>query len=372
MAKNSLEKMEQDKKYFVAINANENIGPARFKKLASFFPKMEDAWQATFSELKEAGLDERTIESLEKTFKKVDPEAEMEKLKKEGIEVIIKGEKKYPKLLAEIYDPPAILYLRGEIIEADELSLAVVGTRKLSPYGRQVTPEIVSLVAGQGVTIVSGLARGIDTLAHKNALLAGGRTIAVLAGGLDKNSIYPPENRQLGEEIVADHGAIISEYHLRTPPLRQNFPTRNRLISGLALATLVIEAGEKSGALLTARHSLEQGRDVCAVPGSIYSKVSFGSNNLLKMGARVVTSADDVLDELNIEATSKEIKARKIIPDNKEEEILLQVLSDEPLPIDKIINKTKLDTAKVSATLTMMEMKGKVRNVGAASYVLKR
>ena len=363
--------IEEDKKYYVAINANEKIGPARFKKLAAYFPKMSDAWGASLGELLEAGLDETSAESLKETFKTIDPDEEAAKLEQESIKIIVKGEKAYPKLLSEIYDPPAILYVKGEILEQDQLALSVVGTRKPTYYGRQVTPRIVMGLANGGLTIVSGLARGIDTEAHRAALEAGGRTIGVLAGGLDQRSIYPPENRVLVDKITAGHGAVISEYHLGTPPLRQHFPARNRLIAGLSLATLVIEAAEKSGALLTARHALEQGREVFAVPGSIVSYASVGPNNLIKMGAKPITMAQDILDELDLRSIKLQAGMKKISADTREEAALLKVISQKPKDIDRLIKLSKLDTEVVSATLTMMEMKGKVRNVGCGNYVLK-
>jgi len=273
-------------------------------------------------------------------------------------------------LLKEIYTPPALLYLRGKIEPRDEFSLGIVGTRKLSAYGQQATPFIAAELARAGLTIISGLAKGIDTLAHRAALSAGGRTIAVLGSGLNKTNIYPFSNRRLAEEI-SRKGAVISEFPLGTQPLAQHFPQRNRIISGLSLGILVIEAPERSGALITAKDALEQNRDVFAIPGPIFAQNSFGTNNLIKMGAKLVGQANDILEELNLSLLTEPSSVdKKIIPDNQEEALILKQLSEEPIHIDKIIKQTKLSTAIVNSNLTLMEMKGKVRNLGGNNYVL--
>lgn len=355
-------------KYFNAFNLIDGIGPVGFKKLLAHFPSLEQAWSANFYQFSQAGLENSVIEQIKIKRPKIEPDLEIEKLEKEGIDLMTIEDKNYPKLLKEIYNPPALLYLRGKFEPSDEFSLGVVGTRKPSSYGQQVTPLIATDLAKAGLTIVSGLAKGIDTLAHQAALQSGGRTIAVLGSGLDQKSIYPSSNRYLAEKI-SQKGAVVSEFPLGASAQPQHFPQRNRIISGLSLAVLVIEAPEKSGALITAREALEQNRDVFAIPGPIFAQNSFGANNLIKMGAKLVTEANDILQELNLTLLTDAQKNRKILPDNQEEALILEQLSHEPLHIDKIIIQTKLPAALVNSTLTMMEMKGKVRNLGGNNYV---
>lgn len=365
--------MNSDAKYFVALNTNIKIGPARFKKLLAYFGSAKNAWQGKYLDYQRAGiLEKEIIESIFETREKIDPDEEMAKLKEEKIDVITIKDKRYPKLLSEIYNPPALLYIKGELKPEDELSLAIVGTRKLSNYGRQITPKIASYLARNQITIISGLALGIDSLAHRAALDAGGRTIAVLAGGVDELSIYPPINRKLALEIVQKKkGAIISEQHIGTPCLKQYFPARNRIIAGFSLGTLVVEAPGQSGALITAKLALDADREVFAVPGNILSPQSLGPNNLIKMGAKTVTGPEDILDELNIKEIYSQMKAKEVLPEGKLEKIIFKILSADPMHIDKIIKKAKLDTSAVISALTMMEIKGHVKNLGAGNYVKK-
>jgi len=273
--------------------------------------------------------------------------------------------------LKEIYDPPYIMYIRGEIKPEDEFSLAVVGTRRVSTYGEQVAVHLARDLAQAGLTIVSGLAQGVDTFAHLAALGEKSRTIAVVGSSLDNSSIFPPTNRHLAEKISLN-GAVLSEYPLGSFALKHHFPARNRIISGLALGTLIVEAPEKSGALLTARHALEQNRDIFAVPGSIYSLNSLGPNNLIKMGAKLVSSAQDILDELNLKNLATHIETKRLVADTPEEALIMKMLSQEPVAVDKIVQGTRLSTALVNSTLSLMEMKGKIRNLGGMQYVLAR
>lgn len=357
-------------KYWNAFNLMPEIGSIRLSRLISHFSHLEEAWQANFQELRKARLEEKIIEAIITQRNKINPDQEWEKLEKNNIKIITIQDPNYPKLLKEIYNPPVFLYLKGKIKPEDELSLAVVGTRKISAYGKQTTPEIVKELVQAQITIVSGLALGIDALAHQSALDNKGRTIAVLGSGLD--NIYPISNRSLAQEILESEGAIISEYPLGTLPLRHHFPHRNRIIAGLTLGTLIIEAGEDSGALITGRYALEQNREVFAVPGNIYQKNSQGPNNLIKMGAKLVNTGQDVLDALNLNLVSQFRKNQKIIADTKEEEILLKYLSREPIHIDQLVKESKLNAAMVNSTLTMMEMKGRVKNLGSMNYVLAR
>ncbi len=356
-------------KYFNAFNLIEGLGPIAFKKLLTHFDSLAEAWSADLSQLGQTGLSQSLLDQIRKQRPRINPDWEMERLSKENINLITIQDKSYPKILKEIYGPPALLYVRGELQPADRTSLAVVGTRKLSAYGQQITPQITADLTQAGLTIVSGLAKGIDTLAHQTALKAGGRTIAVLGSGL--NNIYPAVNQRLAEEI-SHQGAVISEFPIDTEPLAQHFPQRNRIVSGLSLGVLVIEAPEKSGALLTAKEALEQNRDVFAVPGHIFSQYSLGPNNLIKMGAKLVSQANDILEELNLPAIpSKKTPGKQSkTPTSQEEKLILKQLSKEAVHIDKIIIQTKLSTNVVNATLTLMEMKGRVKNLGGNNYVL--
>jgi DNA processing protein len=248
--------------------------------------------------------------------------------------------------------------------------VAVVGTRRLSAYGRQAAHELAVGLARAGVTIVSGLARGIDAVAHRGALEAGGRTIAVMASGIDK--VYPAEHRQLAHDIAGGRGAIITEYPLGAEPESGHFPARNRLISGLALGVLIVEAGERSGALITARYALEQGRDVFAVPGGIYSPTAVGANRLIQRGAKLVMGVDDVLEELNLLMVTDQAAARVILPDTAEEAALLSQLSSDPRHVDDLGRLTGLPSSVVNSTLTLMELKGMVQQVGGMQYVRLR
>jgi DNA processing protein len=256
--------------------------------------------------------------------------------------------------------------------EGDEFAVAMVGTRKYSSYGKQVAMSIAHELANQGITTVSGLAIGIDALVHEATVNNNGRTIAVLGSGIGEADIYPAINRYLAKKVIDKGGLVLSEYPPGTVPIKQNFPQRNRIISGLAVATLVVEAPESSGALLTAQYALEQNRDVMAVPGSIYSPNAVGPNNLIKMGAKLVSSADDVLEALNMKQVKEFIDNRKIVPETKEEALILEILTNEPIHIDELIKRTGLATAQANSTLVLMEMKGKVRNIGNMMYVIAR
>jgi len=282
------------------------------------------------------------------------------------IEKITIQDKEYPKLLKEIYDPPQELFFLGEIKAEENLPLAIVGTRKVSNYGKQVTTELSRGLARAGFTIISGLALGVDGLAHQSALDVGARTVAVLGCGLD--NIYPPVHKKLAEQIVKSGGAIISEYPPGTMPLKHHFPARNRIISGLSLGTLVVEAPETSGALITAKCALEQNREVLAVPGNIFNQNSFGTNQLIKLGAKAITKIEDVFEVFNLEPLKNQRK--KIEPANEEEKIILDILSKEPNNIDEIVKKSNLDAATVNSTLIMMEISGKIKNLGGGNYII--
>ncbi|MCX7779111.1 MAG: DNA-processing protein DprA [Patescibacteria group bacterium] len=339
----------------------------RLKKIADYFPTMKMAFEANNSELIQAGLEQEIVQEFVKWRKTINPEKEWQKLEDEKIKIITIKDKNYPKLLKEIYDPPAILYYKGELKREENYPLAVVGTRKMSFYGREVVEGLVRDLVRVGLTIISGLALGIDGLVHKITLKEGGRTIAVLGGGLDEKTLYPSIHKELARKIIAAGGAIISEYPIGTSPTRYTFPMRNRIISGLSLGTLVIEAPMESGALITARSALDQNREVFAVPGNIYSPNSAGCNWLIKLGAKPVTKATDILESFNLEFL---LRQREIKPETKEEEILLKYLSKEPIHIDELIRKSGLTPSQVSATLSIMEIREKIKNLGGGNFIL--
>ncbi len=362
--------LNEDQKYWVAFSRIPKIGATRLARLYSFFSSMQEAWQASFSDLMTSGLEEKIVNEFFSEKDSINPGAEWEKLEKENIKVVTIGDKYYPKLLKEIWNPPSLLYYKGTLPENEEYTIGVVGTRKISNYGKQIIPQIVNDLVKNGFSIVSGLALGVDALAHKITVDCKGKTVAVLGSGIDEQSIYPTQNRYLASEIIKNGGAVISEYPLGTLALPGNFPFRNRIISGLSLGTLVIEAAEESGALITAKYALDQNREIFAVPGSIFNLTSAGPNKLIKMGARVVTSIEDILETLNLANATDFIKNKKIIPQSPEEEKISSVLTQEPTHIDKIILGSGLDAAKVGAILTLMEMKGIVKNLGGMNYIL--
>lgn len=260
-----------------------------------------------------------------------------------------------------------VLYAKGDVLPQDEVAVAIVGTRQPSPYGRQVAQMLATELAKKGVTIVSGLARGVDAEAHRATLAAGGRTIAVLGSGLD--IIYPREHTSLVGDI-AQHGAVLSDYPLGSKPDAVHFPARNRIVSGLSLGTIVVEAGDTSGALITARFAGEQGRDVFAVPGSIFSKNSFGVHRLIQDGAKLVASVDDILDELNVGMVAHQLEFSPMVgSQDPTENALLQALVGEPKHVDELARATRLPVPAISSALVMMELNGLVRQVGTLTYV---
>ena len=274
-------------------------------------------------------------------------------------------ENNYPEILKEIHDPPETLYVRGNFHDDDKIAIGVVGTRDYTSYGKRVVENIAGNLAKAGITIISGLAKGIDTFAHKAALEHEGRTIAVLGSAVDSKSLYPACNRGLANRIT-ENGAVISEYPSGTKSERWFFAKRNRIISGLSLGVLIVEAPEKSGALITATQAVEQNREVFAIPGPIYSENSIGTNRLIKMGAKLVTCANDILEELNLPLIQDKRKDFK--PENKQEEILLTILNNEPIHVDEITKQSNLETGLVGSTLMMLELKGAIKHHGGSHY----
>lgn len=362
----------EDIKYWLAFSQFYKFGPIKFRKIKNYFPDIKTAFNAPLSEFIRAGIDEKTAEEFQLFKHQINPSQLEENLRKEKVKILTIDDSEYPKLLKEIYDPPLLLYYLGDLEAAGEFSLAIVGSRKFTAYGQMATEKIVKDLALNGLSIISGLAFGIDTFAHQAALDASGKTVAVLGCGLDRQSIYPSQNRYLADKIVDHGGLIISEYPLKTMPLKAHFPQRNRLISGLSLGTLVIEAAEKSGALITAMQALEQNREVFAIPGNIYSPVSAGTNKLIKMGAKLISSAKDILESLDLTDALSYSENKKIMPESKEEKLILERLNHEPAHVDDLIRLTNLNASVINSTLTIMEMKGMIKNVGGMQYILAR
>ncbi|MDO8570744.1 MAG: DNA-processing protein DprA [Candidatus Daviesbacteria bacterium] len=355
--------------YLLALHSVNGLGPVRLKILLQYFQDPKLAWNANYKEIINLGIPKNVAELLIETRKKLIPEKYIESIKKSGISWITLFDENYPKLLKEIYDPPVILFYKGEILESDKKAIAVVGTRKMTSYGKLVTEKLTKELIGFGVTIVSGLARGVDTEAHKCAISANGRTLAVLGGGL--NHVFPPENIELAKKISSGFGAIISEFPPDHPSLPGNFPARNRIISGLSRGVLVTEAAEDSGSLITARLALEQGRDVFAVPGPITSDLSKGPSSLIKAGARLVTSASEILEELGWEVSQmskmSQISQMSTLTDN--EKRILESLENESKHIDDLCRELNLSASQVSASLIKMEITSLIKNLGGGNFL---
>ncbi len=359
-----------DLRYRVALHRVHRLGSMRFGMLDRFFPDMEHAWRAGSSDLAAAGLDARTTTEVLRAQEEIDPDAEMERLEQAGVTALAASDSRYPGRLGEIDDAPPLLYVRGAWRPEDEWSVAVVGTRRATAYGRQATAELSRGLAAAGITVVSGLARGVDTIAHRTTLDTGGRTAAALANGLD--TIYPPENRRLADEI-AERGALMTDYPLGTKPRADFFPRRNRILSGVSLGTLVIEGDFKSGAMITARFATEQNRELFAVPGSIFSPQSRGPLGLIKDGATPVSSADDILEALNLTQIGAQMDfGRAAPPDSDDERALMSVLTREPQHVDIVARRSGLAPSIASGTLALLELKGLVRDLGGMQFVRVR
>lgn len=359
-----------DKRYWVGFNMVKGIGAVRLQSLIDHFGDLSIAWQAPMDALQAAGLSQKTAERVTQVRAHLDLEKILAGFASQGIEILTWDDATYPLRLKNIDQPPPVLYFRGTLISEDAWAVAIVGTRRISAYGRQVAEELASTLAANGVTVVSGLARGVDASAHQAAVKSGGRTIAVLGCGVDR--IYPPEHVQLAGKIIS-RGALVSDYAPGTPPDASNFPPRNRIISGMALATVIVEAGDSSGALITAQFAVDQGREVFAVPGNIYALQSKGTNKLIAQGARPLLSARDLLESLNMTRIIQQREVRKVLSTTDDVETkLLDILGHEPLHVDEIRNQTDIPIERVSATLVMMELKGLVKQVGGNNYIAVR
>ena len=380
--------LDPELKFWVATHRVSGIGPARFNQLLRHFGSVERAWSAPFSELVASGIGQENARSLMDLRNHTDPDHEMETLASLGLSAVRLHSDTYPYILSEIYDPPPVLYCKGSIRPADVNAVAVVGSRRCTAYGREMARRISSGLAQFGLTVYSGLARGIDGVAHRATLDAGGRTVAVVGGGLD--SIYPAEHAALAEEIVQNGGAVISEYPVGVRPKPEHFPRRNRVISGLTVGVVVVEATRKSGAMLTVKWALEQDREVFAVPGSALSDNSEGPNWLIQQGAKLTTSHLDVLDELQIEVlqppgsgeeskrepTQGKLGVDSLARKNNGTDIEFRVhrhLVDVGVPchVDEVSRSLSIPVAEIASALTVLALEGRVTEVGPMTFVTR-
>ncbi len=355
-------------KYLNAINKINGIGSHKLSLLLNYFISSEAIWKADLTHLKKSGIGEKTAQKMFLAKKDINLDLEWEKLKKNHIHLISLEDPQYPTLLKESFRPPFLLYYKGHLTNLEKPAIAIVGARKCTPYGSQVARKLAQELAQSGITVVSGMALGIDSFAHSGALEGQGKTIAVLGNGLDDANIVPRSNFNLSRQIM-EKGVLISEYPPGTSASPLTFPARNRIIAGLTQGTVVVEAEAKSGALITARMALENNREVFSIPGSIFSPQSLGTNNLIQQGAKLVTSLKDILEELNL---SRNTSSKNLItknPANKTEESILKIISNEPIHIDKITKLVKLQTANINATLSLMEIKGWIKNTGGQNYI---
>lgn len=361
-----LARAETDRPFWVAFHFVPYIGPSRIRRLRDHFGSLERAWASDSTRLR-AVLDERSHAAMIEHRAKIDVAGLMERLATTGVSTVTLDDDDYPALVREIGSPPPVLFYRGQLLEIDSAAVAVVGTRRVTPYGREMAMQIGQGLAQAGVTVVSGLAKGVDGIAHQAALAAGGRTIAVLGSGV--NRIYPYEHTRLAAQI-ADQGAVLSDYGPDRKPDAPNFPARNRIISGLSLGVVVIEAPERSGALITVDFAADQGRDVFAVPGPAMATGSAGTNRLIRDGARLVRDADDVLEDLQLrrEPAPDEPVQQPLLM-SEDERRLIAVLTGDPQHIDDIAERISMAPPQLSALLVTLELQGQVRNVGAQHYV---
>lgn len=360
-----------DTKFLVALHRGMNLTFLRFQKLKSYFG---GDWAAAFHagkrELLEAGLDLRGVEKFLANRDQINPEHEQALLEKCGARVLIHGEKNFPQPLEHIPQPPVLIFCRGKLEETDFPAIAVVGSRKVSSYGRRVAEKIVGELADAGITIVSGLAFGADTLAHKVALEHGSRTIAVLGNGID--TVYPQTNKSFAETFLKeDRGVLLSEYLPHTEMHPEYFPVRNRIVAGLAKATLILEAAERSGSLITAELAVDQGREVFSVPGEIFAEQSAGCNQLLAKGqAAPALSGLQILAALGLGNLQEKKSAQKTIPTTETEGKILALFENgEKQHLDDLVRSSPFPPPVTSSTLSILEIKGLVRNLGNQTYV---
>ena len=356
----------------IALNMLPTVGPVRLRKLLEVFKEPQQILGAKRSELRKVeGIGSEVADQIASWESIVDLAAELARIRDFGATVITQESPSYPKSLREIHAPPIVLYLWGELNERDHHAIGIIGARHTTHYGTESAKKLAYQLAYAGLTVISGLARGIDTAAHQGALAAKGRTIAVIGSGLSK--LYPPENRGLAEKIRDGNGAIVSEFSMEIEPDRQTFPMRNRIIAGWSHGILVVEAGLKSGALITASQAIEQGRSVYAVPGHINAPSALGSNRLIQQGAKLVMDASDILDDLQVllpeTKPSPEAAVRPLPPLSEDERRVYEAINSTETPIDQISAKCDLPSAIVSSTLLRLELKRLVKQLPGKYFV---
>jgi DNA processing protein len=373
-----------DIEHWLKLSNADGVGPVTFAKLLNYFGSPQRALIASVGELmKIEGIGWRTAESIVSSRDKFDSTAELDLAEKFGVWLVHLQDERFPALLKQIYDPPPVLYVKGTLTESDNLAMAIVGSRRCSLYGSEQSSRFAHILAAAGFTICSGMAYGIDTAAHHGALVAGGRTLAIQGCGLA--SVFPPENRKLFDKI-AQSGACLSEYPLRYEPLAENFPPRNRIIAGLSLGTIVIEAGTNSGALITAKMALENNREVMAVPGKIDSPLSRGTHRLIKQGAKLVDSVEDIMEALgsigsrlsgHVDAISDSVSAKvetplfdvKMLNLTSAEKSVVECLHAEPLHIEQVISDSQLPAGSVSAAIVSLRLKGLIKQLPGNMFI---
>lgn len=351
---------------WIGFQRVQGIGPARLGRLTDLFGSVASAWSASTEALRAAGVSDEMTHAIDRVRSTLDIDAELASMRRAGVRGITLDSAEYPRLLRHANSAPPLLFVRGRLLPEDDVAVAIVGTRRATRYGLDMTTRLAHDLAAAGITIVSGLAYGIDTVAHRAALDAGGRTIAVLGSGPER--IYPSENRSLAGRIV-EAGALVSEYSVGTRPDARNFPARNRIISGLSRGILVVEAPTSSGAMLTASFAADQGRDVFAVPGQATSDRSAGCHALIRNGATLVTDAEQVLEQLDLLTAQTHTQVRMTLPESPGERILYAILGTDPLHLDDICHTSGLPIHEVSGTLLAMELKGLVRQMAPQQYV---
>jgi DNA processing protein len=373
---------------WLELNMTPGIGPRAAAKLLERFGSAEAVYNATRTELEQLRLPPEAIDTIIARNLRSTAEAEIAAVRKLGGDILLLDDGVYPSSLREIYDPPIVLYVKGAWSEClDQPCVGVVGSRKCSTYGQNSAMMLARDLAQRGITVVSGFARGIDAAAHRGALEAGGRTVAVLGTGIDE--VYPRDHKKLAEEVLANGGALVSQFPLGTPPVSENFPYRNRIISGLSLGIVVVEAAENSGSLITARLAMEQNREVFAVPGNITSRNSFGTNYLIKgAGAKLVQHWQDIATELPPPLAAKllppPVDAKRVQPSfagnlvlapvglSETETSVFRLLShDSPVHVDWLVDKTKLPVSELTAALLALEMRELVRALPGRCFVRK-
>ena len=356
----------------IALNMLPTVGPVRLRKLLEVFKQPQQILGATRNELRKVeGIGSEVADQIAGWESIVDLAAELARVRDFGATVITQESAAYPKSLREIHAPPIVLYVWGELNERDQHAIAIIGARRTTHYGMESAKKLAYQLAYAGLTVISGLARGIDTAAHQGAIAAKGRTIAVIGSGLAK--LYPPENAVLADKIRSGNGAIVSEFSMEIEPDRQTFPIRNRIIAGWSHGILVVEAGLNSGALITASQAIEQGRSVYAVPGHINAPSALGSNRLIQQGAKLVMDASDVLDDLQIllpeTKPSPDAAARPLPPLSEDERLVYEAIDATETPIDEIAVKCDLPSATVSSTLLRLELKRLVKQLPGKYFV---